>query len=115
MLASNKFLLLLVVAVSAAPMFGCAAVTGGDDDDGDGETEGVGESNDELRSAVSCQERSDTAYVSGSPRPIQVIHVGGKPTTKATGHAFLKMQAAADAAGVHLSVTSGFRTQAEQK
>lgn len=114
MLVSKKLTLLLAISLAAVPAFGCASLAG-DDEGGDGETEPVGETNDELRSAVSCQERSDTAYQSGSPLPIQVIHIGGKPTTRATGHAFLKMQAAANSAGVNLSLTSGFRTQAEQK
>ena len=116
MLASSasKLAFLLVLSVAALPAFGCASLTGDEEDD-DGETEPVGESNDELRSAVSCKERADTAYRGGSPYAIQVIHVGGKPTTKATGHAFLKMQAAAHDAGVRLSLTSGFRTQTEQK
>lgn len=114
MLACHKLVLLLAMSVAALPAFGCASLSG-DEEDEDEESEPVGESNDELRSAVSCQERADTAYRNGGAYPIQVIHVGGKPTTKATGHAFLKMQAAAHAAGVRLSLTSGFRTQAEQK
>ena len=119
MLASKSFALLLAASlVSFATFAGCAAPTGdeGDGDPGgDQEEEPVGQSNDELRSTVSCQERTDLAYQAGKPFSIQVIHVGGKPTTKATGHAFLKMQAAANAEGVRLSLTSGFRTMEEQK
>lgn len=115
MLAAKKLLLLLVMTVAAAPFFGCAAPAGDEEeDDDDAEQEPVDESNDELRSTVSCKERTDTAYAKGRPYSIQVIHVGGKPVAKATGHAFLKMQAAAHAAGVRLSLTSGFRTNAEQ-
>ena len=113
MLVSKK--LALLISLCAVSVFGCASPTDGEGDEGDGETEGVGETNDELRSTVSCQERNDVAYRSGSSFPIQVIHIGGKPTTKATGHAFLRMQAAANDAGVRLSITSGFRTQDEQK
>ena len=113
MLASTKLVFMLALAVAALPFAGCASPA--EDGSEDDEVEGVGQSNDELRSTVSCQEKTDTAYTAGRASPIQVIHIGGKPTTKATGHAFLKMQAAADAAGVRLSLTSGFRTMAEQK
>jgi hypothetical protein len=112
---AKKLVFLLAASVAALPFMGCAAITGEEDSDEDHEEEPVGQSNDELRSAVSCKERTDTAYSGGQAHTIQVIHVGGKPTSKATGHAFLKMQAAAHAAGVRLSLTSGFRTNAEQK
>jgi hypothetical protein len=120
MVASKSFAFLLTATVVSFGTFaGCAAPTGAEGDvadpGGDQEEEPVGQSNDELRSTVSCQERTDLAYQGGKPFSIQVIHVGGKPTTKATGHAFLKMQAAANAEGVRLSLTSGFRTMAEQK
>jgi hypothetical protein len=46
---------------------------------------------------------------------MKVITVGGKKTSKATAHAFLKWQAAADAAGVSLSINSGFRSMEEQR
>jgi D-alanyl-D-alanine carboxypeptidase len=111
---AKKLALLLAFAAAALPVYGCAAVTADDDGD-DQEEEGVGETNDELRSAVSCKETTQTAYQSGKPYSIQVINVGGKPVSKTTGHAFLKMQAAADKAGVKLSLTSGFRTMAEQQ
>ena len=91
---------------------GCAAVTG---DDEEHETEPQGSTQDELRSPVSCAEKAATGYTSGSPFAMSVITVGGKSTAKPTAHAFLKMQQAADAAGVTLSINSGFRTQAEQQ
>lgn len=122
MLVVSKSLVFVLAAsmASFSTFVGCAAPTAGDegsagDPAGDQEEEPVGQSNDELRSTVSCQERTDLAYHGGKPFSIQVIHVGGKPTTKATGHAFLKMQAAANAEGVRLSLTSGFRTMEEQK
>jgi LAS superfamily LD-carboxypeptidase LdcB len=40
--------------------------------------------------------------------------VGGKPTSVAVGHQYLKMKNAASAAGAPLAITSGFRTNAEQ-
>lgn len=91
---------------------GCAAVTG---DDEEQETEPQGATQDELRSAVSCTEKAATGYKSGAPYAMSVITVGGKSTAKPTAHAFLKMQQAADSAGVTLSINSAFRTQAEQQ
>ncbi|MBX3189697.1 MAG: M15 family metallopeptidase [Labilithrix sp.] len=115
MLALRKLLVCLALGVSSLPLLaGCTAEMGDEDDD-EHEEEPVGETSDELRSAVSCKERTDTAYKSGAPYSIQVIHIGGKPVSKATGHAFLRMQAAAHDAGVRLSLTSGFRTMAEQR
>jgi|GEM_PF-1576983 len=113
---SAKSLVFLLAAsfASFSTLGGCAAEADDEEVD-DHEEEPAAQVNDELRSAVSCKERTDTAYRGGTPYSIQVIHVGGKPTTKTTGHAFLKMQAAANADGVRLSLTSGFRTLAEQK
>lgn len=112
--AAKKLLALLVMLLAALPLsVGCAAET--DDEDDDAEEEPVGETNSELRSAVSCKETTMKAYRSGSPYSVQVISIGGKPVVKATGHAFLKMQAAAQKAGVALSLTSGFRTMEQQQ
>lgn len=88
----------------------CAAPVGEE-----GEIEPQGATQDELRSAVSCNEKAATGYKSGSPFAMSVITVGGKPTSKPTAHAFLKMQQAADAAGVTLTINSGFRSMAEQQ
>jgi hypothetical protein len=68
-----------------------------------------------LTSSVDCTLRTETAYVRGSPRTIQTVRIDGKAVTKATGHAFLALQKAADAAGVYLALNSGFRTMAEQE
>lgn len=112
--ASKKLLALLVMLLAALPLsVGCASET--DDEDEDAEEEPVGESNSELRSAVSCKESTMTAYRSGSPYSVKVISIGGKAIVKGTGHAFLKMQAAAAKAGVSLSLTSGFRTMEQQR
>ena len=75
----------------------------------------MAQGSEELISAVDCKERTDTAYTGGNPSQIKVITLGGKPTSKATGHAVVKMQKAAHEAGVYLAITSGFRTMAEQK
>jgi len=90
----------------------CAVPTASDDEE---ESEPSGASSEALKSAVSCTEHNVTGYNSGSPYAMTTITVGAKPTAKATAHAFLKLQAAADKAGVSLSITSGFRTQAEQQ
>ena len=106
----KEWLLTFFVPLACAS---CAAVTGGDE--GEGESEPSGSSADELRSAVSCNEKGATGYRSGSPYAMSVITVGGKATAKPTAHAFLKMQQAADKAGVTLSINSGFRSMAEQQ
>ncbi|MBL8611163.1 MAG: M15 family metallopeptidase [Myxococcales bacterium] len=99
----------LAVAASTA----CNVVT--EEDDGDHEDEPQASTNQELVSAVICKPEKATAYRAGSPFSIEVIHVGGKAVSKPTGHAFLKMQKAAHAAGVRLAIASGFRTMKEQE
>src|SRR5688572_1798500 len=111
---AKKLLGLFVVGLVCVPFFGCASEVG-DEDEEDGENEPVGETNDELRSGVSCRERTEVAYRAGVKSTIQVITVGGKPVAKPAGHAFLKMQAAAHEDGIKVSLTSGFRTMAEQQ
>jgi hypothetical protein len=106
--------LLLVFPLALA--LGCSGVLEGEDegDDAD-EAEPVDSGSDAIKSTVECQLTKQAAYDRGNPFTIEVIKVGGKPTSKPTGHAFLKMQKAADAAGVRLVINSGFRTMAEQK
>lgn len=114
MLSTENFFARIALLLTLCLAGGCAA-DAGEEDEEDAEEEPTEVTNDELRSAVSCKERVDTAYSRGTPYTISVIHVGGKPVSKSTGHAFLKMQAAAHEAGVRLSLTSGFRTMAEQR
>lgn len=85
--------------------------------EGEGEESEVdpGSSTDAIISGVDCTRTRQTAYDNGRSYSIDVIKVGSKPTALATGHAFLKMQAAAHAAGVGLSINSGFRTMEEQQ
>ena len=64
---------------------------------------------------VTCTERRDTGYTSGSPFPITVVTCDSKPCERDTANAYSVMQAAAKAAGVNLVVVSGFRTQSEQQ
>lgn len=117
----------LVAALSALSLIllpvGCASeditdneseVVDRDREDGAGADE-VGQTGEELKSAVSCSKQKQTAYRNGNAYTISTITVGGKPVSLATGHAFLRMQRAAHEAGVYLSISSGFRTMAEQK
>jgi hypothetical protein len=64
---------------------------------------------------VTCNERQDTGYTSGSPFAITVVTCDSKPCERDTANAYAVMQAAAKAAGVNLVVVSGFRTQSEQQ
>jgi hypothetical protein len=68
-----------------------------------------------ITSSVNCDTTTMTAYQAGTAHSIQVITVGGKKISIATGHAFLKWQKAASAAGVSLTLSSGFRTKSEQQ
>jgi len=102
--------LLLLAAVSC----GGAADEAPAASDVEGEAAPVSQVSAPLISAVDCVERDATAYVGGSPRAIAVITIDGKRVTRATGHAFLRMQRAAHDAGVSLSLTSGFRSYQEQ-
>lgn len=104
---------LVLALVAALGTSSCAADPS--TEDGEQEDEPTAASEEELRSGVSCTRRSVTGYRSGSPYSMQVVTVGGKPTAQATAHAFLRWQAAADRAGVSLSIRSGFRTMEEQR
>ncbi|MFN7135483.1 MAG: D-alanyl-D-alanine carboxypeptidase family protein, partial [Myxococcales bacterium] len=55
-----------------------------------------------------------TGYRNGVPYKVKLVKVDGKPTGIPTAKAYLKMQAAAKRAGIHLQVVSGFRTYAHQ-
>jgi len=112
--------LTLLGAFAALSFAGCADASGTDpsdheDHDHEAAPGEVEQGSEELISSVSCKERADTAYTKGSASQIKVITIGGKPTSKATGHAFLKMQKAAHEAGVYLAINSGFRTMSEQQ
>src|SRR5687768_15074598 len=82
---------------------GCSADPTDDDGD-DFENEPTAATEEELRSGVGCTMQTVTGYRSGSPYKLRIVTVGGKPTAVATAHAFLKWQAAADRAGVSLSI-----------
>lgn len=101
-----------IFVVGATLLPSCSAESGLEDEDY--ESEPTSATEEELRSGVSCAEKSVTGYKSGTPYAMKVVTVGGKPTAKATAHAFLKFQAAADAKGVSLSINSGFRSNSEQ-
>jgi hypothetical protein len=105
---------LLALALASFTVIGCSAeASDGNDDEVEGDT---GASESELRSAVSCSTERMDAYSGGSRiGTVDVIKVGGKRVTKPTGHAFLKWQKAAHAAGVNIGINSGFRTMDEQR
>jgi len=108
----------LALILSAASLLACTA--GANDehvagDDGENAPSVGGQDDEVVSGGVSCRERTETAFRSGVPQSIKVITVGGKAIAKPTGHAFIKMQRAARSAGVNLTLTSGFRTQAEQQ
>lgn len=115
MLARSTLALLAFAALAVPNFMGCAAELDDDAYDEEVENEPQGETNSEARSSVACQERTERAYRSGQAFNIQVITIGGKLIAKPAGHAFLRMQAAAHAAGVDLTLSSGFRTMAEQE
>jgi hypothetical protein len=112
MRTSAAAVLMLGALVFCAPA--CSS-EGFGDEDGDVEDEVVDTSSDAIVSTVDCRTTRQTAYERGRSFGIDVIKIGGKPASKPTGHAFLKMQAAAHAAGVRLVINSGFRTNAEQQ
>jgi hypothetical protein len=104
----------LLIAVPLALAIGCSSAE--QDDSEDYEDAPAESGADALTgSAVDCHLTKAAAYDHGSPFTIEVIDIGGKPTSKPTGDAFLKMQKAATAAGVKLTINSGFRTMAEQQ
>jgi hypothetical protein len=83
--------------------------------EGEEESEPVGSALTSNGSAVDCHVSRMPAYDHGKAFQIDVIKIGGKRVSMPTGHAFLKMQAAAKKAGVGLSISSGFRTMDEQQ
>jgi hypothetical protein len=107
----------LAALLPLAFLFACASADAGEDNvsDGDGEEQvDVGAS--ELSSSVRCATTQKTAYSGGSAiGTVAVIQIGGKAVTEKTGHAFLKFQRAAAAAGVDIAINSGFRTMDEQR
>ena len=106
----------LLLAVPLALAIGCSSAEEDDSDSAEYEDPPAETGEDALTSsAVDCHLTKAPAYDHGSPFTIEVINIGGKPASKPTGDAFLKMQKAATAAGVKLSITSGFRTMAEQQ
>jgi hypothetical protein len=105
----------LLASTLSLIMFACAS-TAEPTDDEDGEAESAGEAASELQSSASCAtERQDAYSGGGKIGTVDVIKIGGKRVTKKTGHAFLKFQRAAAAAGVDIAINSGFRTMDEQR
>jgi hypothetical protein len=67
------------------------------------------------QASVSCTTWTDIGYVDGDSFKITLVTVDGKPVEIRTANAYVVMQKAAAAAGVNISVVSGFRTYAEQQ
>jgi hypothetical protein len=69
----------------------------------------------EPLSSVSCEERADVGYRSGTPFDITVVTVDGRPVERETANAYFVMAEAAARDGVEIRIVSGFRTMAEQE
>ena len=71
----------------------------------------AGEDRNEIEAAC----HAATGYSHGNPTAICVTYENGKPVEIETAAAYDQMRAAAETAGVQLTVVSGFRTMAEQR
>jgi hypothetical protein len=109
----GRYSLLACVLVGLAVACSSGGDSADDNSSSDGETQPLVNGPD--NNTVDCTEKQDTAYVQGKATPITLITIGGKVTTKAAGHAYLKMLAGAKTAGARLVIASGFRTMAEQQ
>lgn len=113
-MASCKLPVAIALLAALAALPACTAAPEADDEEQ--EEEPTADTSDEaLSSGISCTEKAVTGYDRGKPYAMKVVSVGAKPTAKATAHAFLRMQSAAQSAGVRLSINSGFRSMAEQQ
>jgi LAS superfamily LD-carboxypeptidase LdcB len=79
------------------------------------EEEPVAQSSSEALSTVSCKRHTETGYVHGNAFTLKAVTVDGHLVQLHTANAYMVMANAAQKAGVHLHVVSGFRTMAEQK
>lgn len=91
-------------------LMGCGAI---ESETGEAEPEQLFTSREQ--GLVTCGTRQDTGYRSGSSFTITVVTADGKPVEQDTANAYAVMQQAAAAAGITLSVVSGFRTMSEQQ
>ena len=66
-------------------------------------------------SAVEAACHAATGYSHGAPTAICLTYENGKPVEIETAAAYDQMRAVAEAAGVQITVVSGFRTMAEQR
>lgn len=114
MLAARFFRVSALLALVAVGLAACEADVSGAFGTRDFEQEPTGETSAELVS-YSCATHTDTGYSNGKAFTITVMTVDGKPVERDTANAFLTMAKAADGAGIHLRINSGFRTNAEQK
>ena len=103
-----------ILLASLPALLSIACAVDGPLDHGHDHDADVGLSTEAL-SSISCAERSDTGYVSGSPFAITVVTVDGRPVERDTANAYYVMAQEASRAGVEIRVVSGFRTMAEQQ
>jgi len=104
----NLFSLLFLLTLATA----CASAR--PDETSPAEAEPVASAAESL-SWVDCGTFTDTGYTNGQPFGITLVTVDGKPAEVDTANAYYPMAVAADAAGITLTVVSGFRTMAEQE
>ena len=78
--------------------------------------EDLGETQEALASAVSCDGDTQPAYSRGSRiGSVETYKIGGKRVSHKTGNAFLFLQKKATDRGFNIWINSGFRTMPEQQ
>lgn len=100
----------LAISLLVVLMLGACAASSDDET----EPDGISSSSDAL-SSISCSQHTETGYTNGSPTTIEAVTVDGKLVQKNTADAYYVMAEAANKAGVHLQVISGFRSMSEQQ
>jgi len=69
----------------------------------------------DLNVSYDCTTAQDTGYIDGNPFPVTLVTVDGFKMQIDFANAFLTMEAAANAAGLTLQVSDGFRTMSQQQ
>jgi LAS superfamily LD-carboxypeptidase LdcB len=106
----------VLLTISAMALAACASDDGSDDTENEDFEEAPVESSEAaVISKADCTKKTMTAYDQGKAYKIEVVKIATKRVSVPTGHAFLKMQKAANEAGVSLTLSSGFRTMDEQE
>src|SRR4051812_526751 len=109
--------LVAALLVSSLTVLACSSSPDEDDAPSTDEPEGEPENIGEVSQAVthSCAQSSDTGYTNGKATPITLVTVQGRRVELGTADAYMAMADAAAAQGVNITITSGFRTNAEQQ